>query len=294
MFTNNNLFAIVLGEMQDAGLPHIGCRCANCVSGRVGYPACLAVVDARGTETAVSTNLSANIFLLDATPDIKHQLAMLATYLGPFPGRQDRFNPPNAIFLTHAHLGHIGGLPQLGPEAMAVNGLPVYGSPELVALLHETKLWQPVVSNLDLRSFPPNQPIPLTADLTLAPIPVPHRDEWRVGTFAFLLKGPTKTMLYLPDIDDWHQWEAARAILTNVDVAIVDATFYSLDELNGRLPVAHPLILDTLAFFAAWPGELVLTHFNHTNPVLQRGSKAETAVLQAGAKLAAPGMIFPL
>ncbi|KAA3657804.1 MAG: pyrroloquinoline quinone biosynthesis protein PqqB, partial [Chloroflexi bacterium] len=66
----SDLFALILGEMQDAGLPHIGCRCENCVSGRVGYPASLAVVDARGDETAV--------FLLDATPDIKHQLAMLS------------------------------------------------------------------------------------------------------------------------------------------------------------------------------------------------------------------------
>ena len=51
--SQKSLFAVVLGEMQDGGLPHIGCRCPRCVSGRVGYAACLAIVDVRGAETAV-------------------------------------------------------------------------------------------------------------------------------------------------------------------------------------------------------------------------------------------------
>jgi pyrroloquinoline quinone biosynthesis protein B len=286
MNTDGAVFAVVLGEMQDAGLPHIGCRCSNCTSGRVGYAACLAVVDTRGTDTAVT--------LIDATPDIKHQLDLLTDYLGAHPERLYRFNPPDAIFLTHAHLGHIGGLPQFGPEAMAVSGLPVYASAELAALLQETRLWSPVVANLDIRPFSPNQPIPLADDLALTPIPVPHRDELQVGTFAFLLKGPNKTILYLPDIDDWAAWPEAKSVLAGVDMAIVDASFYSLDELNGRPPVAHPLILDTLAFFANWPGQLVLTHFNHTNPVLVEGSDVATAVSQTGAKLAYPGMQIAL
>jgi pyrroloquinoline quinone biosynthesis protein B len=243
-------------------------------------------VDARGENTAVT--------LLDATPDIKYQLALLADYLGPHRERPFRFNPPNAIFLTHAHLGHIGGLPQFGPEAMAAAGLPVYASAELVTLLQETRLWSPVMANLELRPFTPHQPITLGPDLTLTPIPVPHRDEWQVGTFAFRLQGPGQTLLYLPDIDDWQAWPEAQSVLAGVDTAVVDACFYSLDELNGRPPVAHPLILDTLAFFAGWPGKLVLTHFNHTNPVLAVGSEAETAVARTGAVLARQGMRFTL
>jgi pyrroloquinoline quinone biosynthesis protein B len=290
----DSVFAIVLGEMQDAGLPHIGCRCPNCTSGRVGYAACLAIVDARGTDTATSTALSAGVYLLDATPDIKHQLEMLADYLGAHRERPFRFNPPDAVFISHAHLGHIGGLPQFGPEAMAAAGLPVYASAELATLLQETRLWSPLIGNLDLRPFTANQPITLGPELTLTPIPVPHRDEWPVGTFAFRLQGPTQTLLYLPDIDDWQAWPEAKTVLAGVDTAVVDACFYSLDELNGRPPVAHPLILDTLAFFADWPGELVLTHFNHTNPVLAAGSETETAVLRAGVRLARQGMRFAL
>jgi pyrroloquinoline quinone biosynthesis protein B len=125
-------------------------------------------------------------------------------------------------------------------------------------------------------------------------MPVPHRDEWGVGTFAFRLQGPTQSLLYLPDIDQWEDWPEARSQLATVDVAIVDAAFYSRGELGGRDPVAHPYVPHTLALFADIPGQLVLTHFNHTNPVLDEGSSEQQAVLAAGVQLASLGQMFTL
>lgn len=287
----NQVTAVVLGTMQDGGLPHIGCRCPRCAAAfddpaRGGYAACLGLVDTRGRVTAV--------YLFDATPDIKYQLNLLAGVLGPDPQRPTRLRPPDGIFLTHAHLGHIGGLPQLGPEAMAVQQVPVYAGRGLGRLLLQNALWAPLVDNLRLVPLVAGQTLDLAADVQVTAVAVPHRDEWGVGTFAFRIQGPGRSLLYLPDIDDWAQWPEAEATLAGVDVALVDGSFYSPDELDGRAPVAHPLVPDTLHRFAHLPAQLVLTHLNHTNPVLDAGSEAHTAVTAAGAQIAFTGQMFVL
>lgn len=294
----NQVTAVILGIMQDGGLPHAGCRCARCAAAfadpaKAEYAACLGLVDNRGKETSV--------YLFDATPDIKYQLNLLAGVLGGHPSRPAapsgspyRLRQPDGIFLTHAHMGHIGGLPQLGPEAMAIIQLPIYASRELGQLLLENALWRPLVDNLRIVPLVAGQSVDLAADVSVTAVSVPHRDEWGAGTFAFLIQGPSRRLLYLPDIDDWAQWPEAEAVLSSVDVALVDASFYSQDELGGRAPVAHPLIPDTLARFAHLPTQLVLIHLNHTNPVLDEGSAAYTAVHQSPARLAFTGQQFPL
>lgn len=288
---NDSVTAVVLGIMQDGGLPHAGCRCPRCAAAfadpwQAEYAACLAIVDGRGERTAVT--------LLDATPDIKYQLNLLTGWLGPHPHRPERLRPPDAIFLTHAHVGHVGGLPQLGPEVMAVADLPVYALPELVDLLRGNALYRPLNAGLRWQALEAYRPIPLAADLTITPIPVPHRDEWGAGTLAFRVQGPRRALLYLPDIDGWEAWSEATAVLGGVDVALVDGCFYSVAELNGRPPVAHPLIPDTLARFAHIPGQLVFTHLNHTNPALDAGSAARAAMAAAGAQVAFTGQTFAL
>lgn len=283
--------AVVLGIMQDAGLPHVGCRCRRCAAAYsdpnlAQYTASLAIVDTRGE--------AAGVWLIDATPDIRYQLNMLADVLGPHPTVAGRLRQPDGLFLTHAHMGHTAGLAQLGPEGMNVQGLPVYASAPLVEVLKETRLWHPLIRNLDLRPFESGRPVRLASDLAITPLPVPHRDELDAGSFAMRVQGPNRALLYLPDIDGWEQWAEAHQILEEVDVALVDASFFSADELDGRPPVAHPLVPDTLAFWKEIPAQLVLTHINHTNPALDTGSPACQAVLANGAEFATNGQLFKL
>ena len=83
-FKDNAVTAVILGNMQDAGLPHAGCTCARCMAAFEDpaqglYAACLAIVDKRrntelhGEDTELHRE-KASVYLIDATPDIKFQL----------------------------------------------------------------------------------------------------------------------------------------------------------------------------------------------------------------------------
>ncbi|NKQ33991.1 MAG: pyrroloquinoline quinone biosynthesis protein PqqB [Chloroflexi bacterium] len=290
-FPPNQVTAVILGIMQDGGLPHIGCRCDRCAAAyeaprQTEYAACLALVDTRQTPPLV--------YLIDATPDIKFQLDLLADVLGMHPQRPYRLRQPDGIFLTHGHMGHTAGLAQLGPEAMAVEGLRIFAASDLNNLLLATPLWSPLVERLQLTPLIPGQALDLAPDLQITAVPVPHRDEWGAGTATFVIQGPNRRLLYLPDIDNWDDWPNAAKILASVDVALVDASFYSADELGGRPPVAHPLVPDTIERFAHLPTQLVLTHINHTNPILDEDSAAWTAVHASGVQIAYTGQQFLL
>jgi len=289
--SESSVTAVVLGILQDGGLPHIGCICARCAAAlndprRRLYAACLALVDRRTTPSAV--------WLLDATPDVTWQLAQLAAELGPHPLRPERLRQPDGIFLTHAHMGHIGGLPQFGPEAMAAVDLPVYATPPLLALLQNTTLWRPLLACIQPRPFPPGETLTLAPNLQITAVPVPHRDEWGAGTVAFFVRGPRRSLLYLPDIDAWELWPESRTWMDTADLALVDGSFYSIAELGGRPPVAHPLVPDTLRRFAEIPGQLLLTHLNHTNPLLDEDSLERSQLAAGRARVASPGMRLEL
>jgi pyrroloquinoline quinone biosynthesis protein B len=280
----------VLGVAQDGGLPQLGCDQPCCASaratGRVLYPACLGVV----------AHDTGGLLLVEATPAIAEQVALLHR-LANVHDRGRR--PVDAVLLTHAHVGHYLGLASFGREVAATSALPAWCSARMAAFLRSNGPWRQLVElqQLALSEFGPRTPFTPLPGVEVTAIPVPHRDEYS-DTMAFRLRGPQRTVLFVPDIDGWGDGQLLTELLEGVDVAYVDGTFFDGSELPDRdlAEIRHPLMTDTmqrLAEFAARrPGAVRFLHLNHTNPALhdrairQRLERAGFAVAEQGERVA--------
>lgn len=281
----------VLGIAQDGGLPHFGCERECCASaratGRELHPACLGVID-RG---------SSQLLLIEATPRIEEQVAHLHRLAGVNGrGRQ----PVDAVMLTHAHIGHYLGLAFFGREVASSVAVPTFCSPRMAAFLRGHGPWRQLVElgQLDLRECEPRRTFSPLPGLEVRAIPVPHRDEFS-DTMAFVLRGPNRSVLFVPDVDAWGRAEGLLdELLRDADVAYVDGTFYDGRELPDRdlAEIRHPLMTDTMRRLAGFarqrPGAVRFLHLNHTNPALHDpGLVADLrargfAVAQQGERLA--------
>lgn len=80
------------------------------------------------------------------------------------------------------------------------------------------------------------------------PIPVQHRGEYS-ETVGFLVSGPSRKIFWLPDIDRWEERDPVlEGILNQVDIALLDGTFFSDEEISCRNldEIPHPRISDTI------------------------------------------------
>jgi len=232
----------VLGVAQDAGVPHPGCTCPRCERHRDAplLPASLALV------------AGGRCWLVDATPALPAQLRMLPSF-------------PAGVLLTHVHMGHVAGLLHLGPEACDVRDFPVYATASVHAFLENNAPW----SRLGLRHVEVRDGDAFELEgIAVRPFRVKHRGPFS-DTVGFRFTGPGRTLLYCPDAD---RFDDLPALLDGCDVALLDGTFFSRDELPRQADVPHPPIEETWAALPpAARAKVRFLHFNHTNPVLDPG-----------------------
>jgi pyrroloquinoline quinone biosynthesis protein B len=274
--------AIVLGIAQDGGVPHAGCKQPLCVAARRDPSQRVRVASLGLIDPAAGKR-----FLVDATPDFGEQMELLGGL-------------PDGILLTHAHVGHYLGLAQLGREVLGARKVPVYCTPSMARFLRENKPWSRLVAleNISIREVPIGEDVILTESLRATPIQVPHRDE-DSDTVAWRIRGPSRTILWLPDIDKWPKWDRSLPSLLEDPtlIAFVDGTFSSADEVPGRSieEIPHPLASETVALFpeGAPPGRVFLVHFNHTDRLLW-DSEARAKLTASGIAMAEQGQQIPL
>lgn len=277
----------VLGTAQDGGLPHFGCEKPCCVnaraSGRVLFPVALGVIDRRCDK----------LLLVEATPRIEQQVAMLHELAGVTGrGRQ----PVDAVLTTHAHLGHYLGLAWFGREVAGSSHVPVHCSPRFAAFLRGNGPWKQLVEldQIHPREFVVGDTFEPWPGITVQAVAVPHRDEYS-DTMAFVIRGPNRAVLFVPDIDAWEGAPAVLAtLLGSVDGAYLDGTFFDGSELPERdlAEIRHPPMVRTMELLAerakARPGTIRFIHLNHTNPALHDGA-VRSRVEAAGFRIAQQG-----
>lgn len=287
----------VLGNAQDAGYPQIGtnhrrARDAWDDPSKRRFATSILIADPR----------SGKRWLIDATPDLRDQTE-LARNDPPIrrsaPGRPPLFD---GVFLTHAHMGHYAGLLQFGREAYGAAEQPVFGSPRMVEFLQTNEPWHLLVElgHITLTPVEPGHTIKLTDDITIEPCVVPHRAEF-TDTLGFLIRGPNRSVVFIPDIDKWDQWDTRiEDVIARVDVALLDGTFYSDGEIPGRsmVDIPHPCIRESIARFASLPGTLKsrirFIHLNHTNPAIDPNTDERRAIEKAGYHVAEQGEMHSL
>lgn len=278
-----NSSIVILGTIQDAGSPQIGCN-KNCCKNLFNTPD----NDRQVISLGLIDKVSNKTYLFEATPDIGRQIKTLSYYKT---GEEKEF--VDAIFLTHAHIGHYAGLMFLGKEAANTNNIPVYTMPRMKEYLTNNGPWSQLVTrkNILLKGMEDSKTIHLSKELKITPFLVPHRDEYS-ETVGYKISGPNKTALFIPDIDKWNKWEKdIIEEIKKVDYAFLDATFYSGKEINNRdiTQIPHPFIIESLDKFKdlgkTEKNKVIFIHFNHTNPVINPNSEEAKLVKSKGFKI---------
>ena len=275
----------VLGIVQDAGYPHIGCEkdCCKVVSPGDYFVSCLGLVDKTNNKR----------YLFDATPDIHNQINLLEK----FPDA----NLIDGIFLTHAHIGHYTGLMYLGREGLGGKNIMVYALKRMARFLTKNGPWDQLVklNNISIQTISNKEFVKLSKNIFVMPIRVPHRDEYS-ETVGYKIIGKSKKILFIPDIDKWDEWK--KSIIEEVklvDYAFIDGTFYNGTELNRDMrEIPHPSIEETLQLFSNQPlaerNKIYFIHINHTNPILTNKNGIRDLVESLGFNIAERGLKFKL
>ncbi|HIE05694.1 MAG TPA: hypothetical protein EYP58_02725 [bacterium (Candidatus Stahlbacteria)] len=241
----------ILGSGQDGGVPQIGCRCDVCQKARR-----FKRYRRFAPSIAVEDEMNRSSVIIDASPDLKYQWQMLDTQIV-------------ALLLTHAHYGHYSGLLQFGEEVADIKDLPLWCTRRMGRFLSGNLPFKSLISrkNIRINLINPGKEFRMIG-LTFTAIKVPHRT--RVSdTVGYILQSSRKKVIYIPDVDYWTG--GLKREINSADIALLDGTFFSKDEIRRQQDVPHPPIRKTVELLRDSTTRIYFTHINHSNPVNKDG-----------------------
>ena len=287
----------ILGTAQDGGIPQAGCSCRRCLDAHRDlklrkYPVSLGILGVDGTKHIIEITKNLSEQLVIWTPD-KNELFI-----------------PETVSITHLHLGHIEGIGQLGKPVMGLREVDVYLSPKNKDVFDNRSDIVLMEDEGNIRTHSKNFYHPFEpkdgCGFSLQFIPIPHRSELGDNA-AIIIKAEGKSILFMPDQDSWgetldyHSKENIRDFLKmfDIDEALIDGTFWSMDELPRRdiSKIPHPTIQETIQLLGnkrEGDPEISFLHLNHSNPVNDLGSEQRKVVEGNGWKISEMGDVLKL
>jgi len=292
----------MLGSAAGGGVPQWNCGCRNCAAAR-------AATQPRRTQSCAAISADGNRWLLlNCSPDIAEQIESFP----PLQPRAARDTPIDGMLLTDANVDHAYGfatLRQKGSHRFIVRSSPVVREialtqPVLQPFTRAPHIWAAVECNGPCAPLDAGDTV--GRDLEVRAIGVPGktpgydgRREVSGAVYAYAIRQRGGgTLLFAPVFAAFDG--VLRAALREADVALLDGSFYTDDELRaeglmtksarhlGHLPVSGPG--GSLQELGATKARVIFTHVNNSNPMLDPLSAAGDAVRAAGAEIAFDGM----
>ena len=243
---------LFLGCGASAGVPVIGCSCRVCSSEDIR--------DKR-TRSSIYITTEGGSILVDASPDLRFQALRHAMTV-----------PPDALFLTHTHYDHIGGLEEL----RAFNFLS--GKPIPCYLSHESYI---ALEKMYYYHFlPRNQERNYTASFDYHLLPscrgefdilgkkVCYSTYWQ-GTMS-VLGFRMGNAAYMTDMKEYD--ETSLELVRGVETLIVSASGFAGSKMQLSVDEALEFIR------LAKPKRAIIMHMSHSLGYLDLSSKLPSGV----------------
>lgn len=293
----------VLGSAAGGGVPQWNCACANCSAARLGK-------QPRRLQSCVAIGNGEKWVLLNCSPDIAAQIESFP----PLQPRARRDTPIAGMLFTDANVDHLGGLAvlrQTGSHRFTLRSTAAVREiaarqPAFAPFTREPHRWLELSQDA---CEPAGGEDFAAREFEIRAFEVPGLTPGYAGrqqtpgaavALEIRKRGDSKTLLFAPvfaAIDD-----TLRAAIRRADVALLDGSFFSDDELLegglmektarhlGHQPVGGAG--GTLEAIRGVRGRMLFTHVNNSNPMLDPASEAAARMRAANAELAWDGMEF--
>ena len=225
---------LFLGTGTSTGIPEIGCHCPTCTS-----------TDRRDKRFRASVYLEYKgiHILIDCGPDFRMQML------------RHGLESLDAIFLTHEHYDHMGGIDDIRPLFRQARSCPIYAEANVDIAIKTrmpyafTASKYPGVPDIVIHDISPYLPVTLSPKVTVLPLRVMHGKlpivGFRIGDVAYITDCKTLPAETIDEI------RGIPILILNALRTYPHPAHLDLDEALDLIHSIHP-------------GSAYLTHFAHT------------------------------